>query len=366
VKYPTTQDLTTVDRLERTMRDIYDKVYMTQQMASGGIAATRKMIADYKPSAAVVRDLVQSAPPNINGWLGVLAQPQPAIISSIIRQGLYSARPVVTVADDGSIYDATDQNTLYIVVNGAWVWAAGLMTGTLSPDQRPALVAGDVGFLFRTSDTHEVYRWSGTVWAQLTLAIDSPTLVVDPTNHRIGVGIAAPHVKLEVHTVADGNLSVRPGSDFGAGYTGVAIQATNDLFTLTEMLVIGGTPIVLLHTVGIDTPTPAAKLAINGGVHVGGDSDPGDNNLLVDGFINAVSGFQQNGVAAANAFLVGNGTNFVNTPAATARGAMGAAAAASPAIVADTIPLAKITTLGTDGSITVNAEGIVIAYVKPT
>jgi hypothetical protein len=35
--------------------------------------------------------------------------------------------------------------------------------------------------------------------------------------------------------------------------------------------------------VGIGTDTPGAKLSINGGLHVGGDSDPGDNNLLVDG-----------------------------------------------------------------------------------
>jgi len=35
--------------------------------------------------------------------------------------------------------------------------------------------------------------------------------------------------------------------------------------------------------VGIGTLAPAAKLAINGGVHIGGDSNPGDNNLLVDG-----------------------------------------------------------------------------------
>jgi len=35
--------------------------------------------------------------------------------------------------------------------------------------------------------------------------------------------------------------------------------------------------------VGINTTAPAAQLAINGGLHVGGDSDPGDNNLLVDG-----------------------------------------------------------------------------------
>lgn len=37
--------------------------------------------------------------------------------------------------------------------------------------------------------------------------------------------------------------------------------------------------------VGIGTSTQSAKLAINGGLHVGGDSDPGDDNLLVDGKI---------------------------------------------------------------------------------
>ncbi|NEP48808.1 MAG: hypothetical protein F6K65_08210, partial [Moorea sp. SIO3C2] len=35
--------------------------------------------------------------------------------------------------------------------------------------------------------------------------------------------------------------------------------------------------------VGIGTTNPRAKLSINGGLHVGGDSDPGDKNLRVDG-----------------------------------------------------------------------------------
>ncbi len=35
--------------------------------------------------------------------------------------------------------------------------------------------------------------------------------------------------------------------------------------------------------VGIGTTIPSAKLVVNGGLHVGGNSDPGDNNLLVDG-----------------------------------------------------------------------------------
>lgn len=39
----------------------------------------------------------------------------------------------------------------------------------------------------------------------------------------------------------------------------------------------------LLGKIGIGTGAPVAKLAINGGLHVGGDSDPGDNNALIDG-----------------------------------------------------------------------------------
>lgn len=47
---------------------------------------------------------------------------------------------------------------------------------------------------------------------------------------------------------------------------------------LTSVLYISET-----QTVGIGTTTPSAKLAIGGGLHVGGDSDPGSSNLAVDG-----------------------------------------------------------------------------------
>jgi len=47
--------------------------------------------------------------------------------------------------------------------------------------------------------------------------------------------------------------------------------------------------------VGILTSTPLGALCINGGVHIGGDSDAGDNNLFIDGTAqepNYTSGFQ--------------------------------------------------------------------------
>jgi hypothetical protein len=54
-----------------------------------------------------------------------------------------------------------------------------------------------------------------------------------------------------------------------------------------------------------------------------------------------------------------------NTPT-DARDAIEAAHRATPAITGAVIPLAKITGGGADGSLTVNAEGIVTAYTAPT
>jgi len=61
--------------------------------------------------------------------------------------------------------------------------------------------------------------------------------------------------------------------------------------------------------VGIGTPTPSAKLAVNGGAHVGGDSDPGDNNLLVDGTVTSTG--QLN--ASSTMVVTGNATFSVVT-----------------------------------------------------
>ncbi len=69
-----------------------------------------------------------------------------------------------------------------------------------------------------------------------------------------------------------------------ANSTGGVVVEDNNL----QVQVEGVT--TLNRNVGIGTTTPGAKLAVNGGLHVGGDSDPGDNNLEVDGNINASAG----------------------------------------------------------------------------
>jgi hypothetical protein len=72
------------------------------------------------------------------------------------------------------------------------------------------------------------------------------------------------------------------GPVLGANVSGIAFL-NNDSYTGNHITITSG------GLVGIGTATQSAKLAINGGVHVGGESDPGDNNLLVDGSIMAGS-----------------------------------------------------------------------------
>ncbi len=82
----------------------------------------------------------------------------------------------------------------------------------------------------------------------------------------------------DTRALADGGINeiVIGYNTHGAGSNSVVLG--NDDITKT----------VLKGNVGIGFTTPLAKTAINGGLHVGGESDPGDNNLLVDGSIESV------------------------------------------------------------------------------
>lgn len=82
-------------------------------------------------------------------------------------------------------------------------------------------------------------------------------------------------------------------------------------------------------------------------------------------FVSTSSSLAASGVGMTISGSIGSGTITISS-AATFRSAISAAAKASPALAPAVIPLAKITGGGTDGSITVNAEGIVTAYTAPT
>jgi hypothetical protein len=56
-----------------------------------------------------------------------------------------------------------------------------------------------------------------------------------------------------------------------------------------------GSDVLINSKVGIGTSSPGAKLSIIGGLHVGGESDPGDKNLLVGGKATIVGGLHVGG-----------------------------------------------------------------------
>jgi hypothetical protein len=119
-----------------------------------------------------------------------------------------------------------------------------------------------------------------------------------------GVGIAG---NLSVAgTFSSANLGATTLTGGATGLT-LASGGTGQNITLSPN---GAGSTILNGNVGVGTTSPLSKLSINGGLHVGGDSDAGDNNLLVDGTI----------TGGASAFTTLNATGLVsltNTTAAT-------------------------------------------------
>jgi hypothetical protein len=67
--------------------------------------------------------------------------------------------------------------------------------------------------------------------------------------------------------------------------TGAPGTGTNAIITNSLAFWVQAGNTVLAGKLGVNTLTPSANIAVNGSIHVGGDSDPGDNNLAVDGQI---------------------------------------------------------------------------------
>jgi hypothetical protein len=111
--------------------------------------------------------------------------------------------------------------------------------------------------------------WGGAAWGDIPLLGDF-----------YGTG----HMDIAVYRASNGVLYVRKWD--GSASTMITLAASGDMIlgSLGNYWQQFGMDVAyLIGKVGIGTTTPGAELSINGGLHVGGDSDPGDNNLEVDG-----------------------------------------------------------------------------------
>ena len=95
-------------------------------------------------------------------------------LGNIATYGNHADRPDPGPWPDGALYVEQDRGSvLYQNQGGTWVYIAGQMFGTLSPDQRPTDLgpAADVGFLFRTSTVPaRAFAWNGGEWVETTPA----------------------------------------------------------------------------------------------------------------------------------------------------------------------------------------------------
>jgi hypothetical protein len=93
-------------------------------------------------------------------------------LGNMLTFGNHADRPNPGPWPDGALYVEQDRgNALYQNQEGSWQYIAGIMYGTLVPDQRPGDLgpAADAGFQFRTNvDPARAFAWSGGDWIETT------------------------------------------------------------------------------------------------------------------------------------------------------------------------------------------------------
>jgi hypothetical protein len=119
-----------------------------------------------------------------------------------VRYWTHAARLAVSIANviDQMLWVETDRSVIYQLQSGNWYYLAGIMFGSLSPDQRPTdLGVHDAGFTFRSVDTtapnvNREFMWSQTAWVETTGLNDPTTTTGDMIYHastgttRLGIG----------------------------------------------------------------------------------------------------------------------------------------------------------------------------------
>lgn len=116
------------------------------------------------------------------------------IETTLVLYGAHAARPAANAqTPPRTLYIETDRgNVIYQQQGNVWQYVAGIMSGTISPDQRPTgLGVNDTEFQFRGTDQPKLYYWSGTAWVDVTpvtpiallaTATASLALTATPTN----------------------------------------------------------------------------------------------------------------------------------------------------------------------------------------
>ncbi len=155
--------------------------------------------------------------------------------------------------------------------------------GTSSPDARLAIVA-DWPSVLATNLSGNFTSYGDVTRLVLRRANGSeagPTTGILNGDTTGNFNFRGYHSGGAFHTGGGASVGARAEEDYTATTQGTALffsTVSNGTNLLTERVTITNS-----GNLGVNTTGPLARVAINGGLHVGGDSDPGDNNALIDG-----------------------------------------------------------------------------------
>lgn len=227
----------------------------------------------------------------------------------------------------GTSWTAT--NDCALVNEATWTFSAGTAS-TLTQTSAALAVAG-----------------VGSRWYRFTYTVSGIT-GSPAANITTGFALATTALTITAGAQTIYFRSAASPGDFVITATLIAGQAfVLDTFSLKEVqggdLIVhgiitgGGTAgikVLANNNVGIGTTSPSAKLAINGGLHVGGDSDPGDNNALIDGTLGVTGTIKPGGYTVGTLPAAAAGEIAYVTDQLTAVNAKGVAPTGGGAVVA--------------------------------
>jgi hypothetical protein len=204
-----------------------------------------------------------------------------------------------------------------------------------------ALTAAEMSAIFTTPTTNYLQKYNGANLAnsliydngtRVGIGTKSPVYKMDINTGTIGGGVNANGLRIIATATSegaavsyglwvdaggsdDGNYAANfntgsvgianatPTYQFQVGGTGsqgsIGINTAGVIHPYIEGIQYGGAKTLKIATqgdayytggnIGIGTKSPLSTLCVNGGVHIGSDSDAGDNNLLVDGTISLLA-----------------------------------------------------------------------------
>ena len=292
--YPSQQELHTPDKLERVLRDAYDRLYSLTDKTASTQTKLEVQQTDYTTrlntlSTTVDRVSRKTSPTYTEGTRALMQTTSSSFDLSVYRQteplvgidlyytayngawhfthgtwtASFASRPTpddtghltdaayAHAADDGVIFlDTTYGITWkYVRASMAWVYQSGTYANTLAGI--PTLTAAEAGFRFWATDYQHTWVWSGSAWAWD---------LQDEGSGYIEVRSQAPRVGL--WQVCDG--STIPVSTTGGGTSSVTIP---DLST-AAYLKIGASADLTPHAPSgglVNTGTPSATATVQSG-----------------------------------------------------------------------------------------------------